>query len=88
MIKAPTLVFLGGRDGLVGSPAAAARRARRNIIGCEVQVLPEAGHVMSVDEPVVVGERIVEFLALRGAGRDDGSKMSSHRIGQPLQLLL
>jgi pimeloyl-ACP methyl ester carboxylesterase len=62
MIKAPTLVFLGGRDGLVGSPTAAARRARRNIVGCEVQVLPAAGHVMSVDEPAVVGEAIVEFL--------------------------
>jgi pimeloyl-ACP methyl ester carboxylesterase len=61
-IEAPTLIFLGGRDGLVGDPAAAAKRARRNITGSEIQVLPDAGHVMSVDEPQLVGERIVDFL--------------------------
>jgi pimeloyl-ACP methyl ester carboxylesterase len=62
MIHAPTLVFLGGRDGLVGNPAASAKRARQNITGCIVEVLPDAGHVMSVDEPEFVGERIIAFL--------------------------
>jgi pimeloyl-ACP methyl ester carboxylesterase len=62
MISAPTLLFFGGKDGLVGSVSAAARGARRNITGCEIEVLPNAGHVMSVDEPDVVGPRIVEFL--------------------------
>ena len=62
MIKTPTLVFLGGNDGLVGSVTAAARRARRDITGCEIEVLHEAGHVMSVDEPDFVGDRIIEFL--------------------------
>lgn len=62
MINAPTLVFLGGRDGLVGPPAAAAKRARRNISGCEIEVRSDAGHVMSVDEPDFVGRRTIEFL--------------------------
>lgn len=62
MITAPTLLFLGGRDGLVGSAPAAARRARRNITGCAIEVLPDAGHVMSVDEPDLVSARISEFL--------------------------
>jgi pimeloyl-ACP methyl ester carboxylesterase len=61
-IHAPTLIFLGGKDGLVGSPTAAAKRARRNITGCQIEVLPEAGHVMSVDEPDVIGDRIVKFM--------------------------
>jgi len=61
-IQAPALIFLGGKDGLVGPAAAAAKRARRNITGCEIEFLPEAGHVMSVDEPDLVGNRIVEFL--------------------------
>jgi len=39
LIHAPTLVFLGGKDGLVGSATAAASRAR-NIAGCEIEVLP------------------------------------------------
>ncbi len=66
IIKAPTLVLLGGKDGLVGSATAAARRARRHITGCVVEVLPEAGHVMSVDEPDFVASRIIKFL---GAGQ-------------------
>ena len=66
-ITAPTLVFLGGEDGLVGPPAPAERRARRHIAGCAVEVLPGAGHVMSVDQPDVVGAGIVRFL---GAGTD------------------
>ncbi len=61
MIKAPTLVILGGKDGLVGSATAAAKRAR-NIPDCEIEVLPRAGHVMSVDEPEFVGARIAGFL--------------------------
>jgi pimeloyl-ACP methyl ester carboxylesterase len=60
-IKAPTLVFLGGKDGLIGSATSAARRARR-IPRSRVEILPNAGHVMSIDEPDVVGTRIVDFM--------------------------
>src|SRR5829696_7528970 len=60
-ISAPTLVFLGGKDGLVGDPDAAARRAR-NIENHEIEVLPHAGHIMCVDEPTRVSSRIIEFL--------------------------
>jgi pimeloyl-ACP methyl ester carboxylesterase len=60
-IKAPTLVILGGKDGLVGSAAAATKRAR-NIPSCEIEILPQAGHIMNVDEPEFVGQRIVNFL--------------------------
>jgi pimeloyl-ACP methyl ester carboxylesterase len=60
-IKAPTLVILGGKDGLVGDPIAAAKRARK-ISECEIEILPRAGHMMSVDEPEFVGARIVNFL--------------------------
>jgi len=56
------LVFRGGKDGLVGDVAPAIRRAQRYIAGCEIEVLPNAGHIMSVDEPNLVGTRIVKFL--------------------------
>jgi pimeloyl-ACP methyl ester carboxylesterase len=61
-IDAPTLALLGGRDGLVGRPNAAARRAHAFIAHAEVAVLPDAGHIMSVDEPDVVASRILDFL--------------------------
>ncbi len=60
-IKAPTLVFLGGKDGLIGSTTSATRRARL-IPGSEVEILPNAGHVLSIDEPDFVGDRIIAFL--------------------------
>jgi pimeloyl-ACP methyl ester carboxylesterase len=60
-IKAPTLVILGGKDGLVGSATAAAKRAR-SIPDCDIEILPSAGHIMSVDEPEFVGKRIADFL--------------------------
>jgi pimeloyl-ACP methyl ester carboxylesterase len=60
-IKAPTLVILGGKDGLVGSAAAAAKRAQA-IPSREIEILQQAGHIMSVDEPDVVGEHIANFL--------------------------
>ena len=50
-IDVPTLLFLGGQDGLVGNPAPPAKRARRNIRDSVIEILPNAGHVMSVDEP-------------------------------------
>jgi pimeloyl-ACP methyl ester carboxylesterase len=62
-IEAPTLVVLGANDGLVGDADSAAARARRHIADCEIEILPHAGHAMSVDEPELVGTRIVHFLA-------------------------
>ena len=55
------LAVLGGKDGLVGSASAAAKRAR-NIPDCEIEILPNAGHIASVDEPEFVSARIVSFL--------------------------
>jgi pimeloyl-ACP methyl ester carboxylesterase len=62
LIRAPTLVFLGEKDGLIGSATAAAKRAR-NIPNCDIEILPGAGHIMSVDEPELVGSRAARFLA-------------------------
>lgn len=61
-IQAPTLVVLGAKDGLVGDATDVARRAR-HISRCEVEILPGAGHALSVDEPEIVGRLIAEFLA-------------------------
>lgn len=62
-INAPTLLFLGGQDGAVGSASAAASRARRTIARCQIEILPKAGHLMIFDEPEFIGGRTAEFLA-------------------------
>lgn len=61
-IQSPTLVVLGAKDGLVGDAHAVARRARC-INGCEIEILPDAGHALAVDKPELVGDRIVRFLS-------------------------
>jgi pimeloyl-ACP methyl ester carboxylesterase len=83
IIKAPTLVILGGKDGLIGSATAAAGRARRSIARCEVEILPDAGHVMSIDEPESVGDRIARFLEAATANdrTRGGSKVRSAVAG-------
>jgi pimeloyl-ACP methyl ester carboxylesterase len=86
MIKAPTLVILGGNDGLIGSATAAAGRARRNIARCEVEILPGAGHVMSIDEPEFVGGRVARFLEAAtdgdGTRRRGGVESGGARVAQ------
>ena len=62
LIKSPTLVFLGEKDGLIGSATAAAKRARK-IPDCEIEILPRAGHIMNIDEPELIATRTVKFLA-------------------------
>jgi len=62
-ITAPTLLFLGGQDGAVGSATAAAGRARRAIVRCQIEILPGAGHLMIFDEPDFIGGRTAQFLA-------------------------
>jgi pimeloyl-ACP methyl ester carboxylesterase len=61
-IVCPTLVILGGKDGLIGNARAAAARARRHIADCDVEILPDAGHVMMIDEPELVGSLVAKFL--------------------------
>ena len=68
-ISAPTLLFLGGQDGAVGSAAAAASRARRTIAQCQIEILPAAGHLMIFDEPAFIGSRTTDFLAGIPAGQ-------------------
>jgi pimeloyl-ACP methyl ester carboxylesterase len=55
------LVFLGENDGLIGSPKAAAKRAR-NIPNCDIVIMPRAGHIMNIDQPELVGAGAVKFL--------------------------
>ncbi|HET9691169.1 MAG TPA: alpha/beta fold hydrolase [Acidimicrobiales bacterium] len=60
-ISAPTLVLAGGDDPIV--PAANARLMARMIRRSTLRVLPDAGHLLLVDSPEVVGPIIEGFLA-------------------------
>jgi pimeloyl-ACP methyl ester carboxylesterase len=61
-ILAPTLLCLGNNDHPVGNPAPVAGRAKRFIPQLEVEIIPDTGHMMNVEEPELVNMRLIRFL--------------------------
>ena len=62
-LAVPTLVVWGGQDRFSSSRHAA--RYAEEIEGCEIEVLPDAGHFVWEDEPELTSERLVRFLRER-----------------------
>lgn len=59
-IGVPTTVLLGDREVIyAGGPAAALARAQRLIPGVTARLLPNAGHILTLDAPDVVVDEIV-----------------------------
>lgn len=62
-IKTPTLVVVGAED--VPTPVARAERIAEKIPGAKLVVIPNAGHLCTVEEPDAVNAAIKDFLAAR-----------------------
>lgn len=60
-LKAPALLFLGTKDGLVGNPENG-KRLVKNIPNFRVEVL-EAGHLISADQPERFNELVLGFVS-------------------------
>ncbi len=65
-IKPSTLLMLGERDNVIGDVRAVGDRAKRHIPRVQVEVIPNAGHVMSTEKPDFVNARILSFLRMKG----------------------
>jgi pimeloyl-ACP methyl ester carboxylesterase len=61
-IDLPTLLFFCGRSP-VNNAACAAARARQYISNVEVEVVPDAGHMLPVERPAFFTERVLRFIA-------------------------
>lgn len=72
-VRAPTLIFYGGRDRLVD--VRAARRAARVFRDARVVVLPRSGHVAQMEHPAAVAREIRAHLD--AAARRTGSAVPS-----------
>ncbi|MFZ0324173.1 MAG: alpha/beta fold hydrolase [Actinomycetes bacterium] len=59
-LRCPTLLVYGGRDQLVN--VRRSRRASRVIRDSRLVVLPDAGHVAQIEQPVLVARFVVGFL--------------------------
>jgi len=60
-IKTPTLVVVGVED--FPTPVAKAERIAQKIPGAKLVVIPDAGHLCTVEEPAAVTAAIQQFLA-------------------------
>lgn len=65
-LPAPTLVVLGGRDR--NSTPAMRRRLRRSLPSARLEVLPDAAHFVSLDDPHGLNTLLREHLARATAG--------------------
>lgn len=59
-VDVPTLVLIGDRDE--ATPMADSEFIRRQINGAELKVIPDAGHLATIDNPDAVTEALAEFL--------------------------
>ncbi|MBT1154107.1 alpha/beta hydrolase [Aminobacter anthyllidis] len=59
----PRTLFLLGQDDALYDVNKAAARIRANAPACEVALLAQAGHTLTVDRPREVSEALMEFLA-------------------------
>jgi len=61
-IRAPTLLLLGDRE-VIYDPRAALKRALDLIPNIEAEIIPGAGHPLTLEQPEIVNARILAFLA-------------------------
>ena len=60
-IRQPVLLLTGDQDRL--NPPKALERARQTIPHLEAEIIPQAGHFLSMEQPEDVDARILKFLA-------------------------
>lgn len=60
-LSVPTLLLIGERE-VIYDPRAAVERATRLIPRIEAEIIPNAGHALSFDQPESVDARILRFL--------------------------
>jgi 3-oxoadipate enol-lactonase len=60
-VRLPTLVLVGSDDAI--APPAAARAMARLIPGAQCHVVPAAGHLAPLEQPLATGRLLADFLA-------------------------
>lgn len=74
-IAVPTLLLVAAHD-VVYTPRRALERARLLIPDLEADVVPEAGHFMSMEQAEIVDRRVLEFLGVAKHGAEPAEPSS------------
>jgi pimeloyl-ACP methyl ester carboxylesterase len=61
-IKNPVLMLIGDQDRL--NPPRVLDQARKRIPQIETGIIPNAGHMLSIEQPTAVDARILKFLSV------------------------
>lgn len=61
-IRVPTLLLIGEHE-VTNDPHKAIERAKRLISNLETELIPNAGHIMNIEEPEIVDQRVLSFFA-------------------------
>jgi pimeloyl-ACP methyl ester carboxylesterase len=64
-IRTPTLVIVGQED--VSTPVSTARRLAQRIPECELVIIPDAGHICTIESPEAVNKALTGFLRQHAA---------------------
>jgi len=62
-IHCPTLILVGDQDAI--TPPALSEEMQRGIPGAELVVIPEAGHMSNIEQPVAFNAALARFLERR-----------------------
>jgi pimeloyl-ACP methyl ester carboxylesterase len=65
-IVCPTLLLVGDKE-MIYDPRAAVERARARIPRVEAELMPDVGHLLGMQRPAVVNERIIAYLERLGS---------------------
>jgi pimeloyl-ACP methyl ester carboxylesterase len=66
-LNAPTLLLVGEHE-IFYQPQAALECAQRLLPHLEAEMLPHAGHALSIEQPAIVNGRLLQFLLLPVSG--------------------
>lgn len=60
-ISIPTLILVGEHDTI--TPPKAAQEMKNNIQNAKLEIIPDAGHLSNLENPVVFNQKLLKFLA-------------------------
>lgn len=61
-IKTSTLLLIGEKEVVISSPKLAVNRANRLMSNIQTDMIPNAGHILTMDQPEIVNAHILNFL--------------------------
>ena len=77
-VRVPTLLLIGDGE-VVYNPKSALARAKRLIPEIEADLVPGAGHLLIMEEPALVNQRILDFLGRHTSGPGDAAEPGDHQ---------